>query len=155
MRMEDYLNKINNLRLVENRVGLRVNAELEELILKTALENSQSYFRLEMLFQKAENTSVTLNPEIFQFIANCYGLLFMDEKETGNVCFAHSLELRPEFKQSFTAIDVLDLSYAILHSSLYSEDLKVGKLKIPIPQDVAVFWKLVQIGEELRGKEKE
>lgn len=155
MRIEEYLNKINNLRLVENRVGLPVIAKLEELILKTALESSQSYFRLEMLFQKADNTSVILNPETFQFIANCCGLLFMDEKETGNVCFAHSPELRPEFKQSFMAIDVFDLSYAILHSSLYSEDLKVGELKIPIPQDVAVFWKLVQIGEELRGKEKE
>lgn len=155
MRIEDYLNKINNLRLVENRVGLCVNAELEELILKIALENSQSYFTLEILFQKADNNGMALNPEPFQFIANCYGLMFMDEKETGNVCFANSQELRPEFKQSFTAIDVFDLSYAILHSSLYSEDLKINELKIPIPQDVVVFWKLVQIGNELRGKEKE
>ncbi|WP_291285150.1 type ISP restriction/modification enzyme [Flavobacterium sp.] len=155
MRIEDYLSKINNLRLVEHRVGLAVNAELEELILKVALENSQSYFTLEMLFQKAENNGMALNPETFQFIANGYGLLFMDEKETGNVCFAHSQELRPEFKQSCTAIDVFDLSYAILNSSLYREDLKINELKIPIPQDVVVFWKLVQIGNELRGKEKE
>lgn len=154
MRMGDYLNKINNLRLVENRDGLPVIAEIEDFVLKTALENSHSYFTLEMLFQKADNNGMALNTETVQFIANGYGLLFMDEKETGNVCFAHSQELRPEFKQSFTAIDVLDLSYAILHSSLYSEDLKAGELKIPIPQDVAVFWKLVQIGEELRGKEK-
>ncbi|WP_124020585.1 type ISP restriction/modification enzyme [Flavobacterium tructae] len=153
--MEDYLNKINNLRLVENRVELRVNAELEELILKTALENSQNYFTLEMLFQKTDNNGMVLNPETVQFIANCCGLLFIDEKETGNVCFAHGQELRPEFKQSCTAIDVFDLSYAILHSSLYCEDLKISELKIPIPQDAAVFWKLVQIGEELRGKEKE
>ncbi|MFW0737083.1 type ISP restriction/modification enzyme [Flavobacterium sp. T12S277] len=155
MRIEDYLSKINNLHLVEHRVGLAVNAELEELILKIALENSQSYFTLEMLFQKTDNNSMALNPETFQFIANGCGLLFIDEKETGNVCFADSQELRPEFKQSCTAIDVFDLSYAILHSSLYSQDLKVDELKIPIPQDVVVFWKLVQIGKELRGKEKE
>ncbi|WP_264523318.1 type ISP restriction/modification enzyme [Flavobacterium sp. N502536] len=155
MRMEDYLSKINNLRLVEHRVGLCVNAELEELILKIALENSQSYFTLEVLFQKTNNNGMVLNPETVQFIANCYGLMFMDEKVTGNVCFAHSQELRPEFKQSCTTIDVLDLSYAILHSSLYCEDLKINELKIPVPQDVVVFWKLVQIGKELRGKEKE
>lgn len=154
MRIEDYLSKINDFCIEENRLGNSVIAELEELILKTSLESSQSYFTLVMLFQKSNSNRIVLNSETFQFIANCCGLMFIDEKETGNVCFAHSQELRPEFKQSFTAIDVLDLSYAILHSSFYRKDLKITELKNPIPQEAAVFWKLVQIGKELRDKKK-
>lgn len=154
MIIEQYLHKMKTLCVAENRNKDSVNAALEDFIRSSSLKNSQSYFRFEMLFQKADDKFISLNFETLQYIANCCGLLFLEDQATGNVCFAHSQELRPEFKQSCTAIDILDFTYAIMHSSFYNKDSKIEEVKIPIPQDAAVFWKLVQIGKELRTTEK-
>jgi hypothetical protein len=54
---------------------------------------------------------------ILNKIATGLGLTFTPEKATeGEVYFANSLELRPEFRQVFTLINVSDYIYAIVHS---------------------------------------
>lgn len=96
-----------------------------------------------------------LNPEILNQIAKGLGLTFTPEKETeGEVCFAKSQEVRPEFKQTFAPIDLLDYIYAVLHSPSYREKykefLKIDFPRVPYPTDVEFFWKLVALGGELR-----
>lgn len=96
-----------------------------------------------------------LNPEIIKQIANDLGITFTNEKETeSNVCFANSDEVRPEYKQSFAPIDLLDYIYAVLHSpnyrEKYKEFLKIDFPRVPYPTDQNKFWQLVKLGGELR-----
>lgn len=96
-----------------------------------------------------------LNPEIVKQIAEGLGLTFTNEKETeGEVCFANSNEVRPEFKPSFAPIDLLDYIYAVLHSPTYREKykefLKIDFPRVPYPNNAVTFWKLVALGGELR-----
>ncbi|MDI5898309.1 type ISP restriction/modification enzyme [Flavobacterium yafengii] len=102
------------------------------------------------------NTRVpNLNPDIIKQIADGLGMTFTNEKETEtNVCFANSDEVRPEFKQSFAPIDLLDYIYAVLHSPSYREKykefLKIEFPRVPAPQDRVEFMQLVKLGGELR-----
>ncbi len=55
----------------------------------------------------------------------------------------------------FTPMDVLDYIYAVLHSPMYRERykefLKTDFPRVPWPENVKTFWKLVRLGSELRG----
>nr|WP_315196596.1 type ISP restriction/modification enzyme [uncultured Flavobacterium sp.] len=95
------------------------------------------------------------NPEIIKLFTDSLGLTFINQKEQeGNVCLANSQELRPEYKETFTSKDLLDYLYAISHSSTYREknieNLKIDSQNIPVQTDKIKFWKLVQLGGELR-----
>jgi predicted helicase len=98
-----------------------------------------------------------LNPEIVKQIASQLSLTFTNEKEIpteGEVCFINSPEVRPEFRITFSPIDILDYIYAVLHSPSYREKykefLKIDFPRVPYPTDNATFWKLVALGGELR-----
>lgn len=97
-----------------------------------------------------------LNSEIVNQIAKKLNLTFTNEKETteGEVCFANSEEVRPEFRLTFAPIDILDYIYAVLHSPAYREKykefLKIDFPRVPYPKDANTFWQLVKLGGELR-----
>lgn len=106
-------------------------------------------------FSPAVKRIPNLNMETVSQIAKSLGLTFTNEKETeSNVCFANSDEVRPELKQSFAPIDLLDYIYAVLHSPTYREKykefLKIDFPRVPVPPDNVKFWKLVKLGGELR-----
>ncbi|MDP3352202.1 MAG: type ISP restriction/modification enzyme, partial [Flavobacteriaceae bacterium] len=124
---------------------------------------SGNYFPLYLYYEKNGQQSLedslertpNLSIEIVEQIANGLGLIFTNEKETeSNVCFANSDEVRPDFKQSFAPIDLLDYIYAVLHSPTYREKykefLKIDFPRVPYPKDAKIFWKLVEHGGELR-----
>jgi hypothetical protein len=54
----------------------------------------------------------------------------------------------------FTPIDLLDYIYAVLHSPTYREKykefLKIDFPRVPYPTDKEQFWKLVDIGSQIR-----
>ncbi|MGQ7946945.1 type ISP restriction/modification enzyme [Flavobacterium sp. WC2509] len=107
-----------------------------------------------IFLETAEKFSL-LNKEMAQKIAGSLGLLFINQQEAEeNVCFANSNDVRPEFKESFTQQDLLKYNYAVFHSSTYREKYeefqKTDSLNIPIQTDRIKFWKLVQLGDELR-----
>jgi predicted helicase len=56
--------------------------------------------------------------------------------------------------QDFTPEDILDYIYAVLHSPRYREKykefLKIDFPHIPYPKDKDTFWKLVELGREIR-----
>jgi predicted helicase len=96
-----------------------------------------------------------LNAAIVQQIATQLGLSFVPEKETGgNVCQANSEEVRPEYRQTFAPLDILDYIYAVLHSPAYRETykefLKIDFPRVPYPKDAQTFWALVVLGSQLR-----
>ncbi|SFE86273.1 type ISP restriction/modification enzyme [Flavobacterium xueshanense] len=96
-----------------------------------------------------------LNAEIVNQITKQLGLTFVAEKEPeGNVCMANNHEVRPEFRETFAPIDILDYIYAVLHSPTYREKykefLKIDFPKIPYPKDTKTFWELVELGSQIR-----
>ena len=55
---------------------------------------------------------------------------------------------------TFTPLDILDYIYAVLHSPAYrdkyKEFLKIDFPRVPYPTNAASFWKLVELGGQLR-----
>lgn len=143
MTIKQYLEKIKVLWITKNPN----HTNLDNLAMKISLDNNKFYFNVSDLELQKEGSQ-----EIINQISNCLGLLFINEKETeGNVCFINSSELRLEFRQSFTSIDLLDYCYAVLHSTI-NEFSEINSARIPITSDTSIFWKQVNYGSELRKK---
>ncbi|MDI5951241.1 type ISP restriction/modification enzyme [Flavobacterium yafengii] len=161
----------NNLGLIIGRQGQAVGSMPWNLsfITNTITDFNMYYRGGGMLFPlylypesniqqtlEGNNTRVpNINPTIIKQIADGLRMTFTYEKETeSNVCFANSDEVRPEFRQSFAPIDLLDYIYAVLHSPTYREKykefLKIDFPRVPAPTDADQFWKLVRLGGELR-----
>lgn len=126
-----------------------------------------SFYFYPNTIQQNEIESNYLNAEFVKRISEKVGLRFVDENEKGAdieenaspVCYANSDEVSDDFKLeilplTFTAIDILDYINAILHSSNFQKEnkefLKIDFLKVPYPPENRTFWKLVNLGKELR-----
>lgn len=60
--------------------------------------------------------------ELAEKISKALGLIHLNKTEiTGNVCFANSDELRAEFKETFTSVDLMNYEFAVLHSEKYKD----------------------------------
>ena len=95
------------------------------------------------------------SPEMFNAIERKLGLTYALEKEENvNVCMANSPEVRDEYKDAFTAKNLMDYAYAVLYSPCYLEkykDLsKIEALEISYPPNQNRFWKLASFGAQLR-----
>ncbi|MFD2938807.1 hypothetical protein [Flavobacterium notoginsengisoli] len=137
MEIEKYLKQIGSLEKLE----LLQNSELENIVSDVVSKDDLVQFKLEDLFQNQN-----LNAVLLSKIEQTVNLIFIKE-ENINVCFANNNEVRPEYKQSFRIIDLLDYMYAFAHSSEYQK-----LQKIIISLEVKVFWKLVKIGADLRNE---
>ena len=107
------------------------------------------------LYKLSQKFIVHLSPKITEQIAKTLGLTFITKKDPkGNVCLANNPEVRPEFIETFTPVDLQDYCIAILHSKIspeYNQEfLNIDFTQIPIPTDIVEFWKLVKFGSELR-----
>ncbi|PRZ26587.1 type ISP restriction/modification enzyme [Flavobacterium granuli] len=96
-----------------------------------------------------------LGLEIVKQIENRFDLTFVPEKENGNLCFVNNNdELRDEFVQSFSPIDVLDYLYAVLHSTksknVHQAFLEMDFSKISYPKTISGFRSLTVLGRKLR-----
>lgn len=127
--------KLNEVRFIENAF-----AHANVLPLYLYPENTGQL----TLDQNTERTP-NLNPEIVKEIAEKLGLEFVPEKS--------DLPL-PTSDKNFAPIDLLDYIYAVLHSPTYREKykefLKIDFPRVPYPKDQDNFWKLVQLGGEIR-----
>lgn len=89
--------------------------------------------------QTTERTP-NLNKEIVKKLTETIGLTFTNEKEN--------------IKDTIAPIDILDYIYAVLHSPTYrqkyKEFLKIDFPRVPYPKEKDTFWKLVELGGELR-----
>ncbi len=86
------------------------------------------------------NREPNLNPEIVVQITTKLNLIFTPEKENVN--------------KTFAPIDIIDYIYAILHSPTYREKynefLKIDFPRVPYPENIDTFRKLVKLGGDLR-----
>jgi hypothetical protein len=145
MTIQEYLNNIEALRHEKTTIAFQENVDLE-LCVKIIQQSSPNVsFTIDDLFQKTSEI-ILINKDVVKHFTNHLGLLFLKEQESGNICFANSDEVRPEYRQSFRLIDFLDYIYAFMHSLVYQESQK-----IIIPSESVVFWKLVKIGLSLRN----
>lgn len=147
--------KKSNLGLVIGRQGQVVGSMSWNLIFITnAVSDFNLFYRgggmVFPLYLNNENNQPTLggtperkpnlNPKILKKIAEGLGLKFTPEKE--------------ETEGTFAPIDLLDYIYAVLHSPTYRETykefLKIDFPRVPYPEDPEQFWKLAELGGELR-----
>jgi hypothetical protein len=93
-----------------------------------------------------------LTEEIINQIAHKTGLNFIFVKDSeGNVCMANNKEVRPEFRQTFDPIDILNYVYAVLHSSsFHSRDKEYLKMNFLYPKNAEIFWILSEIGSQIK-----
>lgn len=158
MTIQQYLKKIKDLSITENISKNFNHNVLDNLVMKISLDNNNYHLNLSDLElvnnrQNENSQKIILNPEIINQISDCLGLQLISEKQTeANVCFINSTELRPEFRQSFTSMDVLDYCYAVLHLSI-NKISAINSASIPITSESSVFWKLVKHGSELRKED--
>lgn len=145
MTIQGYLDKIEVLQNEKNKIVYSDNADLELYIQKIKNETTELSFTLTEIFQKSNSKTTIINKDVLKRFSNHLGLLFLEEQESGNVCFANSDEVRSEYKQSFKLIDVLNYIYAFAHSSAFKESQK-----IIITSETDLFWKLAKIGSGLR-----
>ena len=89
---------------------------------------------------QSSDRTPNINIEIVKQISSKIGLSFTNEKETT--------------KNTFAPIDILDYMYAVLHSPSYREKykefLKIDFPRIPYPNNLETFLKLVKLGGEIR-----
>ena len=97
-----------------------------------------------------------LETEIIKNFEKNLSITFTNEKQIpfeGEVCFMNSAEVRPEFRVTFSHIDIVDYFYAVLFSSFYqnkNKNVKTELREMPYPTDVSAFWKLAAAGNKLR-----
>lgn len=94
------------------------------------------------LYEDVDNSRrPNFSNDIIQKFADYLKLKFIPEKS--------------DEKGTFASIDVLDYIYAVLHSpkyrETYKEFLKIDFPKVSYPTNNAKFWKLVELGSELRS----
>ena len=128
------------------------------MTLSQYIENISNNFKLEKTTQRntaVENTLI-INIQITDQISEKLKLTFINAEQinrSGEVCFAASSEVRPEFRSTFTSKDTLDYVYAILYSSEYHKNFDYYLSKdlegIFIPLDTDLFWGLVILGNQL------
>lgn len=84
--------------------------------------------------------------ELAEKISKELGLMHLNQtRPESNVCFANSDELRPEFKETFTLVDLLNYKFAVLHSEKYKDFISADL----VPTDRKIFWEMVALGREL------
>jgi len=157
MTIPQYLDIIKLFCVTEN-IKKSSDAQLNYLVEEILLNSNKCYFNLSDFFceqseyiLKISNKHKKVNKHSIKQIEDHLNLLLVSDNNTmGNVCFANSNEMRPEFRQTFTMTDVLDYCYAILHSETFNEFSRNDDIGIPITSDSKIFWKLVEIGKKIR-----
>lgn len=116
------------------------------------LSNINLAYKLNIATELNDGGIPNLTEETINQIAHKTGLHFILEKDPeGNVCMANNKELRAEFRQTFSPIDILDYAYAILHSSDFrSTSKKNSKTNFPYPKNAEIFWELAELGSQIK-----
>ncbi len=121
------------------------NANIFPLYLypETAQSNLQGFNKDEKDTERIPN----LNMEIVEKIAEQINHVFVPDS---NIL----VDLMPPYDGTLYPEDILDYIYAVLHSPSYREKykefLKIDFPRVPYPKDVDSFWKLVELGREIR-----
>jgi len=107
----------------------------------------------DLVLDQHQELAFYLDEGMINWMSKKTGLIFEAEMEaSGNVCFANSLEVRDDFKISFSSLDVLNYIYGVLHTTTYNKEhkdfLKMNPPGLPYPKDSAAFWESVKLGKK-------
>src|SRR5438132_1306144 len=84
---------------------------------------------------------LTEHPEIIITLSKRLGLMYKTERDVSeNVCFIESEEVRPEFRETFIFVDVVNYLFGLAHSSAYHTNIK----DFSYPDGPEIFWRLVK-----------
>lgn len=116
------------------------------------LSNITLAYKLNIPSELFDGEIPNLTEETINQIAHKTGLHFILEKDPeGNVCMANNKEVRAEFRQTFSPIDILDYAYAVLHSSNFRSMKKdASKTNFPYPKNAEIFWKMAELGSQIK-----
>lgn len=114
--------------------------------------NSESRPRFSKLVTLAN--SIGFDKKITTLFQKSTGLLYEGENKPGNVCFANNNEdMRDEFKQVFSTMDILYYVYGILTSKdnggKFLHVTEQNPFRISYPKDAENFWQIVSKGKSL------
>lgn len=96
----------------------------------------------------ATHKILSQHPEVVTELSKRLRLHYLEAKDSeGNVCFIHSKEVRPEFREVFTPADVAHYLIGLLKSSTATEIAKENfYLNFPYPPNADSFWLKVDRG---------
>jgi len=116
------------------------------------LSTINSLYKLDIVTELFDGKIPVLTHEIINQMAEKTGLYYVLTKNPeGNVCMANNKEVRPEFRQNFTAFDSLDYMYAIFHSSNFNSAEKESFIiNFQYPDNAEVFWEFTELGSQLK-----
>lgn len=90
-----------------------------------------------------------VNPQLLKEISKRLGLLYIAEKEGGNVCFVtENEELRDEYKIGFVIEDIYHYTYGRWTVVQEVDEHSTENICIPYPDDQDTFWHYVNLGKE-------
>lgn len=119
------------------------NTIAESCLFESAYANN-TVLPLYIYNQDSYTRTPNLNLKIIKEIEHALSLKFIHDHELSEA----------QNKENFSPLDLLDYIYATLHSlnyrEKYKEFLKIDFPRVPYPQGAAEFWRLVEIGSELR-----
>lgn len=96
-----------------------------------------------------ERKKMEANPQLLKEMSKRLGLLYINEKEGGNVCFVtENEELRDEYKIGFVIEDIYHYTYGRWMDMQVADGHRVKNICIPYPQDQGAFWHYVNLGKE-------
>ena len=107
----------------------------------------------EHILSNAAESSAGIDAVAIEKIEEQLKLTYLSEKDVNSqVCMANNPEVRDDFKDIFDLKDLINYCYAELYAPKYlGKDLSnVPFFQIPYPKDTFQFWKLVNLGAELR-----
>jgi predicted helicase len=122
------------------------------MTLEQYLSNISRAYKEVIATELYEGKIPNLTEETINQIAHKTGLHFSMEKDPeGNLCMANNKEVRHEFRETFAPIDILNYTYATLHSTNFrTPGIKSSEKNFPYPKDAQIFWKLAEIGSQLK-----
>ncbi len=117
-----------------------VSFSLDDLIPAStqAIAFAQAYLTI----QKEVANELTFNPKVIQQIERNTGLIFAKTPHEGEVCFAQSATVRPEFSVHFTTQEIKDYVRAMWKKH-HPNTLSIKKLRsasVPYPDSVAALF---------------
>lgn len=100
----------------------------------TTLSNKQQYTLPELFTLK-------LSPSFIQLMSIKLDLAYVGEEEQeGNLCFANHSAMRPEFRLSFSKMDIIHYIKALIPKDY----IEIKADKIPFPTSDLKFWETIK-----------
>ena len=122
---------------------------ITRLISEGHMGNNISYLFPLYLYDESESRKPNLNMGIVEEMARKLKLPFIADHK------ARGASKKRQEQTAFSPLDLLDYIYAVLHSPTYREKykafLKIDFPRIPYPKTAKRFWRLADLGGEIRA----